>query len=441
MGEDGLAADLRSDGSLPRKMLRYALAGVGPIGVAGAQFLMSVQLLHSLPPLAFGAFSFLLVASQFSTGIWTALFFAPMPILLSTADTDLRAARQRSLMAANLAGALAAGPVFAAVAFVFHAPWPAALAFGAFGAANLMRWFGRAYAYAAGAAWRTMASDVLFALALLAGVAIALLQPSVSLVTPYSALLAAAVLGLAPFGGAFLRRQFLEIAPRDLRGYGTIWLGHARWSLSGVLTTEATGNAHAYIVTLLRGANAFAPLAASALLMRPVSVASNALTDFERPQLARLLAAGRFQEADRAILFFRLMLLMAWVGTVGLAALLMRFAPQALFPPQYDRPQLALGAWLWLAVAFVRLLRTPESVLLQASGQFRALAHASLISCGVSVAAVTVLLVTAGPVWSIVGVLAGEIVFAVWTRRQKTQWMATQLALGSGHSLPPPAPR
>jgi hypothetical protein len=42
----------------------------------------------------------------------------------------------------------------------------------------------------------------------------------------------------------------------------------------------------------------------------------------------------------------------------------------------------------------------------------------------VSLVAVTGLLLAAGPVWSILGVLAGEIVFAGWIWRQKARWKA-----------------
>jgi hypothetical protein len=192
-----------------------------------------------------------------------------------------------------------------------------------------------------------------------------------------------------------------------------------------VLTTEATANAHAYIVTLISGATAFAPLAASALLMRPISVTTNALTEFERPQMARQLADGRRNETFATMRFFRIMLIAAWAATVLAALALMRYAPGALFPKDYDRGYLITGTLLWLAIAGVRTLRTAESVLLQAAGQFRALAHASMISCGVSIIGVVGLLLVGGPLYSLVGVLLGEAVFALWIWRAKGRWQAS----------------
>jgi len=406
------------------KAVQYGLAAVGPIGVAGSQFLLSVYLLHTLTPALFGSFSFLLVASQLSTGVWSALFSAPMPILLATGPQEQRNARRRHLMAANLGAAFLMAVFFAGLAYSLRTPTSATLLFAAFGALNLIRWFARSYAYATGFRWRTIISDIIYTLTLLAGMAFTALGPSISLPAAYVALLTAAVAGLAPFGLTFLRQQFIQVSLRDFPGYREIWRAHSGWSLTGVLTTEATGNAHAYLVTLISGAAAYAPLAASALLMRPVSVASNALTDFERPQMARWLDQGRPLEATHAIHTFRLMLAAVWVGTIAVAAAIMTFAPGVLFPAEYDRTHLMIGTALWLTVAGVRLMRTPENVLLQAAGQFKPLAHASMISSGVSLIAVCILLLVGGPLWSLVGIICGEIVFAVWTWREKARWLS-----------------
>jgi hypothetical protein len=241
------------------KTLRYGLAAVGPIGVAGSQFVLSVQLLHLLSVNDFGIFSFLLVASQFSTGVWSALLCAPMPILLASGDGAAQVAMRRSLMSANLIFCLLAFGAFAGLALALKAPLNIALMFGGYGAALLMRWFARAYAYAIGKPWRTMISDIIYSLVLLALVGFMLMAHTKSLLLPYAGLLVSALLGLAPFGLTFIRQQFLEVSARALAGYADIWRAHSGWSLVGVLTTEATANAHAYIVTLISGATAFAP--------------------------------------------------------------------------------------------------------------------------------------------------------------------------------------
>jgi len=403
------------------KTVRYGLASVGPVGSAGAQFVVSVQLLHVLDPGAFGSFSFLLVASQFSLGLWSALFCAPMPILLSGDDARDDPMR-RCLMSANLALAIVALAVFAVLGTVLRADPLASLLFAAYAMAMLLRWFARAYAYATGRPWRTMTSDIIYTVVLLAGVGLVAVTRAASAAPAYASLLAGAALSLAPFGSRYLKQQFGGFSFKALASYKQVWREHSGWSLTGVLTTEATANAHAYIVTLISGATAFAPLAASALLMRPISVVTNALTEFERPQMARQLAQDHGREALATMRFFRVMLIAAWGVTVIAALALMRYGPALLFPKSYDRGYLMIGTLLWLAIAGVRTARTAESVLLQAAGQFRPLAHASMISCGVSLVAVLVLLILGGPLYSLVGVFLGEAVFALWIWRETARW-------------------
>lgn len=406
------------------KLFRYGLAVVGPVGSAGAQFLLSLQLLHALSPQAFGGFSFLLVASQFTASLWSALFCAPLPVLLNQGAATERAMLERCLMTSCLALAAVFAVVFFGMAMAMAVPLFASLMFGVYGAAFLIRWFARAYAYVTGRPLRTTASDTVYTLGLLIGVALMAITRSVTLQMAYAVLMASAVLGLLPFGVDYLRKQFIVVRFKDLPRYRMIWSAHSSWSTIGVLTTEVTVNAHAYIVTALRGASAFAPLAASALLMRPISVIANALSELERPQIARQLAAGRRDEALGSVNSFRLVVMTVWGLTVIGAWALWRYAPNVLSLAQYDRRVLTVGLALWLAIAGVRMWRSPDSILLQAAGQFRPLAQASIISCGVSLAGVTIGLLAGGPLYSLPGLLVGELVFAVWTWRQKRAWLA-----------------
>ena len=91
-------------------LVRYARAAVGPIGGAGAQFVLALVLLARLPAAGFGCFAFLMVVAQLGLGVWGALFAAPL----------LVAAVQREglggLAVAALAAMVPAGVVIGAVA-------------------------------------------------------------------------------------------------------------------------------------------------------------------------------------------------------------------------------------------------------------------------------------------------------------------------------------
>ena len=317
-------------------IFRYGLATIGPVGGAASQFILSVQLLHALQPSSFGSFSFLLVASQFGGGLWSALFCAPLPILLTQGNEAERRAMLRCLFVTNLALAGLAFFVFWILGTWLGTPNVASILFAAYAAVALLRWFARAHAYAVGAPLRTITSDLLYSAVLLAGVGLIALSGSNTVELPYAALLVSAALGLLPFGWRYLDQQFIRISLRDLPRYADVWRRHSSWSLTEVVTTEATVNAHAYLVTFFFGPAAFAPVAASALIIRPIGVVMNAVTDFERPDLARQIDESRLGGVMRSIRAFRVVLIAAWVATAIAAAGLMTYAPGLIFPSRYD---------------------------------------------------------------------------------------------------------
>lgn len=415
------------------KLLRYAQATLGPVGVAGSQFVLALLMLRQFTPLEFGALSFLLVAFQLSIGLWSALFCAPLPVLLAQARKEQSAVDAAMAESSGSSGTEPAEDILRALfsvsalasvclAFVFFgvAIWldleqATAWAFALYAGVGLLRWFGRAHAYATGTPLRTTFSDMVYSVVLLLGCGLLWWLPSISQSMPATIMLVAAALGLLPFGTGYLRRQFGF--PGGVGPYSHVWQKHARWSLVGVLSTEATVNAHSYIVTFVAGPTAFAPLAVSSLFIRPIGVLMSALTEFERPQMARLLAKGDIAVAWRSAQLFRLALLTGWIITAIAAYAVLTYVPHLLFSPaKYAPDMIATAVALWLAIILVRLLRVPDSVLLQAGGSFRPLAMASLVSCGVSLAAVAGALVAYGPLWSLGGVLAGETLFAfaIW---------------------------
>ncbi len=409
-----------------RPNLPYAMAIFGPVSTAGCQFVLSLQLLHGVSAAEFGGFTFLMVASQFSIGLSSALLCAPLPALLAEQGRDTDGA-VRPLFAGNvyLAG-LVLGVLALVGAGVGVAP-EASLLFALYGGMFLLRWFARAYAYAVGAQWRTVASDLTYSGVLFVGIVCVWLSGSASLVGAFAWLLAATILSFAPFGFEYARRQARLNGAADIAGYRAVWRRHSQWSLLGVVTTEATGNAHAYVVTLAAGPAAFALVAASALLARPITVAMNALTEFERAQMARALAQPGQAGRTPSLSLFRAALLVALALNAAAAAFLLGFFPRLVFPEAYALEALAIGAALWFAIAGVRVLRTPESALLQAAGEFRALSMASVYASGIALAAVIVLLGAGGPLLSVVGVLVGEAVFALFIWRQTARWRTARL--------------
>ena len=390
--------------------------------MAGAQFLLTIIMLHRMAPADFGTFSFLLLAIQFSFGISNALFCAPLAALLASKGTTLYDKKIQSLFAVSLIFAVAMCLFFGMLGYLLGLKTFSVLLFAIYAAAALVRWFARAYSYAVEAPLRTISSDIVCSVVLLVGIA----QLTVSTQPPaenaYLCLLISAVLGLLPFGWQQLRRQFGSTSLSTLANYREVWLRHSSWSLLGVITTEATANAHAYIIMLFSGSATFAGLAASGLVIRPTVVLTNALSEFERPRMARLIAQKQWGHVVKLASAFRLFLVMGWIISVLLAIVIFYVSPQLLIPKEYEPAFIKIGAALWLAVAAIRVVRSPESTMLQAAGMFRWLAYASMISSVFSIVAVIVFLLVGNPLWSIAGVICGEVVMTAYIWLQTSRW-------------------
>ncbi|RQW45482.1 hypothetical protein [Novosphingobium sp. LASN5T] len=407
------------------RLARYVLAALGPVATAGAQFLLSLLLLRSLPPAAFGGFSFLLIAATLATSVWSAMFCAPLLVFMTQRREQGADQAAKAVLMASVVGAAIATVGFAALALATGFPAEASVIFAFFASLGLVRWLGRAHAYALGHQTRTIASDVVYAVSLMGGIGLLFTLEAITLDHAYLVLLVATVAGIGALGRPYASALLIAPTPAVLRGYRRVWREHSSWSLAGVVSTEATVNCHAYLVTAICGPAAFAPIAATQLLIRPITVATNALMEFERAQMARQLGEGVVDSAAHALRLFR-MVLAGVCLLVGLAVLaLFLFAPRLLFPAHYAMPVLVTGAASWLTVAFIRAIRTPESALLQAAGAFRPLAMASIYSAAFSIATVATVLVFAQPIWSVAGVLGGELVFLYWVWRKAWQWIAS----------------
>jgi hypothetical protein len=239
-------------------------------------------------------------------------------------------------------------------------------------------------------------------------------------------LCAAAGAGLAIFGTDFLVQQARAVRDGTLAAYGPIWRDLTQWALLGVVTTELSANAHAYLVTLFNGPKSFALIAAGSLFMRPVSLCLTALPDRERPLMVQTLMRGDHAAADACVREFRGAAMAIWLLTLALAGAAMLWVPNLILKAGYDHGQVLTVIALWAAIMAVRTLRTPDAVLLQAAREFRPLASASVWSSVVALTLTTVLLLTLGPVASMLGILVGDVVlteriFALVRRWKRAQ--------------------
>ena len=412
---EGLLARLRP---LAR---RYGLSAGGPMTTSAAHFITSMILLHALAPADFGLFAFLLIVVPFSLSLSGSLVAAPFVSGLRRTGRVDAAALATHLKVNLVLSVLAAAAVGAAVA-VNGADAATSLLFGLYGGVMVLRAFGRSYAYVLDRPTRVLASDMSYGGALVLGLAALLAFGALTMVHAAAVLLGAALLGFAGLGRPHLMRQLLPGSAGGLRSYAGSWRELARWAMLGVILTEFTANAHAYVVTFIAGPKAFALLALGALVMRPASLVLSALPDIERPRMAKKIGMNDITGAFRTMTEFRYAAIAVWLGTLALAAAILFWFPELLLKKGYDETQVLMVVVLWGVILAVRTLRTPESVLLQAAGEFRALAGVSLWSSLTAVTLTLVLLLAFGPIAALGGILAGDLVMTVRIHALTARW-------------------
>lgn len=400
---------------------RYTLSVSGPIAISAAHFLISLIFMRSMFAHQFGLFSFVMVIVPFCMSMIDSTLSLPITRSLDrNGKPDARIVATSLKMNILLSG-LATLLVFAALTVV-QAPPRVALVMGLYSGVMTCRWFLRCFANNHGQVTRAVASDLIYAVGLFAGLAFMLMH-QVDLTTGAILMLVSALAGLAPFG-LLLQSHLAAIRHGRLRDYGATFRDLTRWSLLGVVLTEVTVNAHAYLVTFLSGPGAFALLALGQLLMRPISLVQGTLPDIERPVMTRRIKADDMPALNRVTGEFRLALLAVWLGTVALAAGLLLWVPDLLLKGHYAARDVITVTAITAAIMLARNFRAPLATLLQAAGEFKALAHISSITSVISILATLVLLLTLGPIASLGGILLGEMVTWYRCHRLVAEWRA-----------------
>lgn len=403
---------------------RYGQSAGGPISTSAAHFIASMILLHAVAPAEFGLFSFLLIVVPFCLSLTGALVSAPFVSGLRRTGS-IETASLSTHLKVNLVLSLAAIALVGAAMALSGAGIEAGLLLSLYGGTMILRWFGRSYAYVSGRPLRALACDLTYSAALVSGLVLLLVLNALTIERAAAVLVAAALLSFTNLGREYLARQFRPGGEGSLLAYAASWRELARWAVLGVILTEFTANAHAYIVTFIAGPKAFALLALGSLVMRPASLVLSSLPDIERPRMAQKIGTGDTKGAFRTVKEFRTAAVAIWLATLVLAGVLLVWFPHLLLKKGYDETEVLAVIAIWGVILAVRTLRTPEAVFLQAAGEFRALAGASLWASLISIAITLGLLLVASPIAALGGILAGDLVMtgnifaltARWKRR------------------------
>jgi O-antigen/teichoic acid export membrane protein len=414
------SSGLRVPSGLASTMLRYGISAAGPVAVSGAHFVASLIFLRNLSAHEFGLFSFVMVVVSFGMSLNVSLIAVPITRHLVTGEASTRPIcfQMNWLVCGGFAALL-----FAAL-LASGAPLQEAIMLALFAGVFTFRWFARCFAYVDGRMGAAIRSDLAYAILMIGSLGLLALTHHVTFTLGSEMLLLSALLALAPFGLSFFRTQFAAMRGNP-RAYWPIFRDLTRWSLMGVVLTEVTVNAHAYLVTFISGPSSFALLALGMLLMRPASLMQSALPDLERPAMARAIAAKDMTALARIQRHFTWGLAAAWAGNMLLCAALLAFFPLLILKKGYGLHEVIVVAIISAVIMAIRALRTPLAVLLQAAGQFKELARIGVVSGSISVAATLALLLVYGPIASLGGILLGELVILERVTTMTRDWKRT----------------
>ncbi|MBV9550913.1 MAG: hypothetical protein JO256_14680 [Alphaproteobacteria bacterium] len=394
-------------GIRPEKLFRYGTSLVGTGMVSAIHFGLSYFSFRVLSASDFGLLSFAIVLSALCMSVAGALFGAPLSTHAANDD-----ASRASLYTWSAAATCAAFFACSGLSLIAGASLLAAGLFGLYSAAMFLRATSRFSGYAQNAVNAVLASDLIYSAIVLAGLS-ALFCAGLLELPLFAAVLFAGAAGSTLVAAPdFLWAHIPALCRPQFSAYRQLWRRTTRWTLLGVVTSELSSNAYAYVVTFFAGAGAFGLLSLGAMLVRPINLVSKTLGDMELSKARTMISRGAKDEA--AFLGKRLGFINAgvWMASALTTAFLLAFFPEILVRDHFDKLSVSLVAAIWFTIMLVRIARTSQSLLLQACGAFEPLARLGLTTSIISLTLSGALLWLMGPVGALFGILLSDIGFA-----------------------------
>lgn len=394
-------------------LVRRFVVGLAGEGLqSGFHFALNVVLMRHLPAYDYGLFAIVFTLGSLGLTYTNALVATPAAVNIPRFRSPGAAAFQ-DVVLGSVAGVLAV--VVALLVAIGMAVWEGsatlAIAGGVFVGAWSIRNYVRVAQFAKREPFRAVRSDLVFAAV---GTACLIArQPfeagAQGLAEALAILTVANIAGIAVglFGPG--RRTTVSLRPSIWRRYRTHWR-QVSWSLAGVTTANVQATFQTLMVTVISGPAAYAPIAAALVLVAPLRLGTSALIWMVQPEFASALA-GRDLGRVRHLLAASAALVLLVCLTYG-AALWAAFGliDAQLFGASFsDEPMRVITALAW-GTSLVFLSYSLPKALMEAAGEFKAVAGATLVSVLVGIVVVAVLLVLVGPAWSLAGVIAAEVV-------------------------------
>lgn len=383
----------------------YAM--LGPVAVAGAHFLVSLLLIPHVSATEFGIFAFAMVLLQLGAGFSDGLLGSPMSV--AQASAEKRAQQCSYIVFAFINWIYCA--FFAAASFIillwFTDSFTAAV-FSFFIMVMTFRWFGRSYLLTIGNRNAVNKSDILYSGSLIVALGLISLIADITLERVVSMMVMAAAISTPFLGSRFFSMQLKATRWALMRDFMPIWKNQAGWSIIAVLANAATIESHVFVVTFIAGPQSVAPIALAALFFRPSLIGIYALTQTERPKIARTVLKEGIHAAKTTTKTFVSITTTLWLINAVLAGAISICALHLVMNDGYDVSTVRACVLSLAAVMAARCIRQPILAFLQATNQFRLVAKITLYVAPLSLIFASAGLWIAGAVGSILGLLIAD---------------------------------
>ncbi len=340
-----------------RTLRKYLVALLGQAGLSIFNFCLNILLLRSLSAHDYGSYALSFVFATLASSVNGALCCGPL-IVFGTA----RSGSPSRFAVETLLSTINAGIVL----FIMVLSVPVVrtftgqtllvcLAAASFISSYAFRTFTRTFAYARLRPPVALAGD-LFNIAVASGVLLSEFYLFDRRVALSSALAALAAGNIA---AALLETRMLRLGWRitlrrsSLRRYPPIWK-QARWSLLGSTTTLMQNQAHSFLVTLVYGPTAYAPLAAGQVIVAPLRILTTAWQSVMQPEIVLAIRQHDRATIRRALKYSALALTCIVVALGATVAWFWDPVFDLLYARKYHEDTMRLIVSLWWAIALVR---------------------------------------------------------------------------------------
>lgn len=390
---------------MPYKRILAAVLGTG--GIAFSNMLLALVIMQQGNLKTYGAFSFLVITQSLFNAVSNAILGTPLLISIGKLNESEQI---KSFMFVNFLLSISIAFIQGVFAYSLLGSQTIATIYFLAAFFTTLRWFGRSYCNNSENHRDVVRSDAVYSVLCFILTGLCLYYSKANIQNIMSIVLFSMFFSLIALGGNYLKKQYYGILAFDYRLFVTSFKVRGKHSLTGVLTTEITTNIHSYLITLLFGAAAFAPIAAAMLLFRPLNLILSTLTQVERPRLRIMIRNEENQKAYESV--NKLILFNIFILTLNVFFI---FILLSYFPGLYwaDFTTLNILVISTVVLGFINLMksvRNPVSMYMQACDEFKKLsalvAIASLITCIL----VSLILLFSKIQFSLFGTLIGEIV-------------------------------